>query len=69
MATVSAVIFLYSADIPVAAVAVANMDDAGDIAPACAMSVLIVATNLVVRVLYGLLTRKLQNRAETWAVR
>jgi iron(III) transport system permease protein len=45
------------------------MDDAGDIAPACAMSVLIVATNLVVRVLYGLLTRKLQNRAETWAVR
>jgi iron(III) transport system permease protein len=69
MATVSAVIFLYSADIPVAAVAVANMDDAGDIAPACAMSVLIVATNLVVRVLYGLVTRKLQTRAGAWAGR
>jgi iron(III) transport system permease protein len=69
MATVSAVIFLYSADIPIAAVAVANMDDAGDIAPACAMSVLIVATNLIVRLLYGLITRKLQTRAEAWAAR
>jgi iron(III) transport system permease protein len=69
MATVSAVIFLYSADIPVAAVAVANMDDAGDTAPACAMSVLIVTTNLVVRLLYGLITRKLQTRAEAWAAR
>ena len=36
MATVSAVIFLYSADTKLASVAVANMDDAGDIAPACA---------------------------------
>jgi iron(III) transport system permease protein len=69
MATVSAVIFLHSADIPIASVAVANMDDAGDIAPACAMSVLIVATNLVVRLLYGLITRKLQTRAEAWAAR
>jgi len=69
MATVSAVIFLYSADIPIASVAVANMDDAGDTAPACAMSVLIVATNLVVRLLYGLITRKVQTRAEAWAVR
>ncbi|MEF3697035.1 putative 2-aminoethylphosphonate ABC transporter permease subunit [Desulfolutivibrio sp.] len=67
MATVSAVIFLYSADIPLAAVAVANMDDAGDIAPACAMSVLIVGANVAVRILYGLATKRLRRRTQTWA--
>jgi iron(III) transport system permease protein len=69
MATVSAVIFLYSADIPLASVAVANMDDAGDTAPACAMSVLIVGTNLAVRLLYGLLTRGMKRRTQAWVVR
>jgi iron(III) transport system permease protein len=68
MATVSAVIFLYSADTPLAAVAVANMDDAGDVAPACAMSVLILLTNLVVRIAYGVLTRRLKTRTQAWAV-
>ncbi|WP_319523772.1 putative 2-aminoethylphosphonate ABC transporter permease subunit [uncultured Desulfosarcina sp.] len=69
MATVSAVIFLYSADLPLASVAVANMDDAGDVAPACAMSILILLTNLAVRIGYGLLTRKLRNRSQAWASR
>jgi iron(III) transport system permease protein len=69
MATVSAVIFLYSADIPLASVAVANMDDAGDTAPACAMSVLIVGTNLCVRLLYGLLTRGVKRKTQAWMVR
>ncbi|BBO78357.1 phosphonate ABC transporter permease [Desulfosarcina widdelii] len=69
MATVSAVIFLYSADLPLASVAVANMDDAGDVAPACAMSILILLTNLVVRIGYGLLTRKFRNRSQAWASR
>ena len=69
MATVSAVIFLYSADIPLASVAVANMDDAGDVAPACAMSILILLTNLAVRIGYGLLTSKMKNRSQAWAVR
>ncbi|MBF0243188.1 MAG: putative 2-aminoethylphosphonate ABC transporter permease subunit [Desulfamplus sp.] len=69
MATVSAVIFLYSADIPLASVAVANMDDAGDIAPACAMSVLIVLTNVVVRVGYGLVTKKIKAKNERWLLR
>jgi iron(III) transport system permease protein len=69
MATVSAVIFLYSADIPLASVAVANMDDAGDIAPACAMSVLIVLTNIAVRFTYGILTRGIKRRSQAWAIR
>ncbi len=66
MATVSAVIFLYSADIPLASVAIANMDDAGDIAPACAMSILVVLTNLLVRILYSWLTRGMKARSQAW---
>lgn len=69
MATVSAVIFLYSADLPLASVAVANMDDAGDTAPACAMSILIVAANIIVRLLYGLLTRGVHRRSQAWTRR
>jgi iron(III) transport system permease protein len=66
MATVSGVIFLYSADLPLASVAVANMDDAGDIASAAAMSVLIVGANIAARVLYGVLTRGIQKRTQAW---
>lgn len=66
MATVSAVIFLYSADLPLASVAVANMDDAGDIASAAAMSMLIVFANVTVRSLYGAVTRGLQRRTQAW---
>lgn len=51
MATVSAVIFLYSADTVLASVAVVNMDDAGDQAPAAAMCMLIVLANVVVRLM------------------
>jgi len=69
MATVSSVIFLYSADIPLASVAVANMDDAGDTAPACAMSVLIVGTNILVRFFYGLLTKGFKARSQAWMTR
>jgi iron(III) transport system permease protein len=66
MATVSALIFLYSADLPLAAVAVVNMDDAGDTAPAAAMCILIVAISLVARGLFGLLTRQLKRRTSVW---
>ncbi len=69
MATVSAVIFLYSADVLLDSLAVANMDDAGDIAPACAMSILIVGANILVRLLYGLLTRGIRKRSQAWLIR
>ena len=69
MATVSAVIFLYSADIPLASVAIANMDDAGDIAPACAMSVMVVVANIGVRGIYSLLTKSLRRKTQAWTVR
>ncbi|HWU40349.1 MAG TPA: ABC transporter permease subunit, partial [Candidatus Acidoferrum sp.] len=66
MATVSGVIFLYSADLPLASVAIANMDDAGDIASAAAMSVLIVGANVAARLLYGVLTRGVRKRTQAW---
>ena len=69
MATVSAVIFLYSADIPLASVAVANMDDAGDIAPAAAMSVLIVLVNIVARNVFGFVSARLSHRSQSWSKR
>lgn len=54
--TVSAVVFLYPPDVKLAAVAVLNMDDAGDTAAAAAMGMLIVYVNLAARLL-GLTAR------------
>jgi iron(III) transport system permease protein len=44
MTTVSAVVFLYAPSTELASVAVLNMDDAGDVAPAAAMAVMIFLT-------------------------
>lgn len=66
MATVSAVIFLYSSDIPIASVAVVNMDDAGDTAPAAAMCMLIVMTNILVRVLLEAISHFLKRKTQVW---
>jgi iron(III) transport system permease protein len=67
MGTVSGVIFLYSADIPLASVAVANMDDAGDTAPAAAMCVLIVLVNVAMRALTGIASRRTVRESQVWA--
>ncbi len=69
MATVSAVIFLYSADTAVASVAVVNMDDAGDQAPAAAMCMLIVVTNILVRSLSEVLNSVLARSTQAWRTR
>ncbi len=66
MTTVSAVVFLYSPDTTLASVAVLNMDDAGDIAPAAAMAMMIVYTSAGVRLLHALATRGLQRRTQAW---
>jgi len=66
MTTVSAVVFLYSADTALASVAVLNMDDAGDTAPAAAMAMMIVYTSAVVRILHAVLTRGLSRRTQAW---
>ncbi len=52
LVTVSAVIFLYSPQLKLAAVAIVNMDDAGDTAAAAAMSTLIILASVGMRILY-----------------
>jgi iron(III) transport system permease protein len=69
MTTVSAVVFLYSADTQLASVAVLNMDDAGDVAPAAAMAMMIVYTAAGVRVLHAFATRGLARTTQAWKQR
>lgn len=64
MTTVSAAIFLYSPDTSLAAVAVLNMDDAGDTVAAVAMSILILTTSCVVKLIHWLFTRKIMARSQ-----
>lgn len=66
MVTVSAVIFLYTADFKVAAISIVNMDDAGNLASAAALSVLIILTNIVVRVLYEIATKMIRQKNMKW---
>jgi len=66
MVTLSAVVFLVAPGTELAAVAVLLMDDAGDTAQAAAMSVLIVAVGLGVRLIYWALMRGVNRRAGAW---
>ena len=69
MTTVSAVVFLYSPDTALASVAILNMDDAGDVAPAAAMGMMIVATAAGVRLVHAVLTRGILSRTRAWRKR
>lgn len=66
MTTVSAVVFLWGPQTHLASVAVLNMDDQGDVAPAAAMAMMIVYTSGTVRIAYGLLTRGIERRTQAW---
>ncbi|MGN8275655.1 putative 2-aminoethylphosphonate ABC transporter permease subunit [Pseudomonas sp. SMN5] len=66
MTTVSAVIFLYSPDSMVASVAVLNMDDAGNVGGAAAMSTLILLTSASVSLLLAWASRGLLRRSQAW---
>ena len=66
MTTVSAVIFLYSTDTKLAAIAIVNMDEAGFTAPAAAMAMTIVATSASVKIAHVLLTRRLERTTQAW---
>ena len=65
MTTVSAIVFLYSPDTTLASVAVRNMDDAGDIAPAAAMGMMIIDTVAGVKILHYLLSRGIEAKTQT----
>jgi iron(III) transport system permease protein len=66
MTTVSAVIFLYSPDSLLAAIAVLNMDDAGNVGGAAAMSTLILLTSAGVSLLLAWASRCLLRRSQAW---
>ena len=66
MTTVSAVVFLYSPDTTLASVAVLNMDDAGDVAPAAAMGMMIFYTNIAARLVHMLCSKVLLTRTQRW---
>ena len=66
MTTVSAAIFLYSPDTILAAVAVLNMDDAGNVGGAAAMSTLILLTSIGVSLLLAWASRGVLRRSQAW---
>ncbi|MBD2840391.1 putative 2-aminoethylphosphonate ABC transporter permease subunit [Pseudomonas sp. JM0905a] len=66
MTTVSAAIFLYSPDSILASVAVLNMDDAGNVGGAAAMSTLILLTSAAVSLLLAWASRGLLRRSQAW---
>ena len=66
MTTISAVVFLYTPDTKLASVAILNLDEAGEIGPAAAMAVLIMATSLTVNGLYLALGAWAQRRTQAW---
>jgi iron(III) transport system permease protein len=69
MTTVSAVVFLYSPTTTLASVAVLNMDDAGDIAPAAAMGMMILYTNAGARIVHLILSKGVLRRTQAWRFR
>lgn len=69
MTTVSAVIFLYGPDTRLASVAVLHLDEAGYFASAAAMSVLILLTSIVVKILHAMCTHLILKRSQIWRQR
>ncbi|CAN5146693.1 putative 2-aminoethylphosphonate ABC transporter permease subunit [soil metagenome] len=69
MTTVSAVVFLYSPQTTLASIAVLNMDDAGDVAPAAAMASLIFATTASMRVIIAGASWAALRKTRRWRTR
>ncbi|MGE4562840.1 MAG: putative 2-aminoethylphosphonate ABC transporter permease subunit [Rhodospirillales bacterium] len=69
MTTVSAVVFLYSTDTTLAAVAVLNMDDQGELPFAAAMAMMIAYTCAAARIFHMLLTRGITRSTQAWRTR
>lgn len=69
MTTVSGVVFLYSTDTQLASIAVLNMDDAGDIASAAAMGMMIFYTNAGARIVHAIFSRGILGRTQAWRLR
>ena len=66
MCTISALIFLYTPHTELAAVAVLNMDDAGDTAAAAAMATLIVLSSALACLFFATLQWLLLRKTQQW---
>ncbi|MCL2819191.1 MAG: ABC transporter permease subunit, partial [Actinomycetia bacterium] len=62
MVTVSAVVFLYSAQFKIAAIAITHMEEAGNFGQAAAMSLLILLINVLIRILYEIGIKVIRKR-------
>lgn len=62
MVTISALVFLYTSSLNLLSIAVINLDDTGEIAKASAMSIVILLTNIVVKIIYQIILKILQKR-------
>jgi iron(III) transport system permease protein len=66
ISTLSCVVFLYAPHTILAAVAIMNMDEAGDVGPAAALGTLTVLASVLVCVLYALVTNVFLTRSQAW---
>ncbi|HEY6510613.1 MAG TPA: putative 2-aminoethylphosphonate ABC transporter permease subunit [Burkholderiaceae bacterium] len=69
MTTISAVVFLYSPETKVAAIAILNLDEAGEIGAAAAMAILIAAANTVATLGFMALSWWIDRRTQAWRQR
>lgn len=65
MVTVSAVVFLYSANFKIASIAITHMEEAGDISQAAAMSLLILIINVFIRIVYEIVIKMIKKRSKS----
>ena len=66
ISTLSCVVFLYAPHTILSAVAIMNMDEAGDIGPASALGTLIVLASALVCFVYAVLAGALLSRSQRW---
>ena len=66
MTTISAVVFLYSPETKVAAIAILNLDEAGEIGAAAACALLIAAANTIATLLFMALSWWVDRRTQAW---
>lgn len=66
MTTISAIIFLYTSQTKPASVAIVTMMDEGNTESAAAMSIIVIVTNILVRLGYEFFTKKIKKRMNAW---
>ena len=66
MTTISAVVFLYSPDTKVAAIAILNLDEAGEMGAAAAMAVLITAASSLAMLVFSALAWIVDKKTQAW---